>query len=396
MFYISLGLILLGGFIIGVILEKIHIPSFIGMIILGLLLGPTILNIIDPTILSVSSQLRQLALVIILTRSGLNLDLRGLKKVGRSAILMCFLPATFEIVAVGISSHYLLNLSYIEGFLLGSVLAAVSPAVVSPRMIKLLEKGYNHNNIPEIILAGSSADDTFTIILFYAFFGILSNNNFNALGVGLIPLTILSGILVGIIFGLILVYFYKRTNFSLVINILIFFTTSLILVGGEELLKKYFDISALLAVMIMGIIILYKLPNKAKELSKGYNNIWKFFEIILFVLVGAAVDFKYILDSGLIGLLVLLIGLIFRSIGVYLCLIKTKLNLKERMFCIFAYLPKATVQASIGGIALSNGLNCGNLILAIAVLAIVITAPLGGILIDFLGTKWLKKEECFE
>ena len=396
MFYISLGLILLGGFIIGFILEKIHIPSFIGMIILGLLLGPTILNIIDPTILSVSSQLRQLALVIILTRSGLNLDLRGLKKVGRSAILMCFLPATFEIVAVGISSHYLLNLSYIEGFLLGSVLAAVSPAVVSPRMIKLLEKGYNHNNIPEIILAGSSADDTYTIILFYSFLGILSNNNFNALGVGLIPLTILSGILVGIIFGLILVYFYKRTNFSLVINILIFFTTSLILVGGEELLKKYFDISALLAVMIMGIIILYKLPNKAKELSKGYNNIWKFFEIILFVLVGAAVDFKYILDSGLIGLLVLLIGLIFRSIGVYLCLIKTKLNLKERMFCIFAYLPKATVQASIGGIALSNGLNCGNLILAIAVLAIVITAPLGGILIDFLGTKWLKKEECLE
>ena len=396
MFYISLGLILLGGFIIGVILEKIHIPSFIGMIILGLLLGPTILNIIDPTILSVSSQLRQLALVIILTRSGLNLDLRGLKKVGRSAILMCFLPATFEILAVGISSHYLLNLSYIEGFLLGSVLAAVSPAVVSPRMIKLLEKGYNHNNIPEIILAGSSADDTYTIVLFYAFLGILSNNNFNGLGVGLIPLTILSGILVGIIFGLILVYFYKRTNFSLVINILIFFTTSLILVGGEELLKKYFDISALLAVMIMGIIILYKLPNKAKELSKGYNNIWKFFEIILFVLVGAAVDFKYILDSGLIGLLVLLIGLIFRSIGVYLCLIKTKLNLKERMFCIFAYLPKATVQASIGGIALSNGLNCGNLILAIAVLAIVITAPLGGILIDFLGTKWLKKEECLE
>lgn len=396
MFYISLGLILLGGFIIGFILEKIHIPSFIGMIILGLLLGPTILNIIDPTILSISSQLRQLALVIILTRSGLNLDLRGLKKVGRSAILMCFLPATFEIVAVGISSHYLLNLSYIEGFLLGSVLAAVSPAVVSPRMIKLLEKGYNHNNIPEIILAGSSADDTYTIILFYAFLGILSNNNFNGLGVGLIPLTILSGILVGIIFGLILVYFYKRTNFSLVINILIFFTTSLILVGGEELLKKYFDISALLAVMIMGIIILYKLPNKAKELSKGYNNIWKFFEIILFVLVGAAVDFKYILDSGLIGLLVLLIGLIFRSIGVYLCLIKTKLNLKERMFCIFAYLPKATVQASIGGIALSNGLNCGNLILAIAVLAIVITAPLGGILIDFLGTKWLKKEECLE
>ncbi len=396
MFYISLGIILLGGFIIGFILDKIHIPGFIGMIILGLLLGPTILNIIDPTILSVSSQLRQLALVIILTRSGLNLDLRGLKKVGRSAILMCFLPATFEIVAVGISSHYLLNLSYFEGFLLGSVLAAVSPAVVSPRMIKLIEKGYNHNNIPEIILAGSSADDTYTIILFYAFLGIVSNNNFNALGVGLIPLTILSGILVGIIFGVILVYIYKKTNFSLVINVLIFFTTSLILVGCEELLKKYFDISALLAVMVMGIIILYKLPNKAKELSKGYNNIWKFFEIILFVLVGAAVDFKYILDSGMMGLLVLLIGLIFRSIGVYLCLIKTKLNLKERMFSIFAYLPKATVQASIGGIALSNGLNCGNLILAIAVLAIVITAPLGGILIDFLGTKWLKKEECLE
>lgn len=396
MFFISLGLILLGGFLIGYVLDKIHIPGFIGMIGLGILLGPTLLNLIDPKLINISSELRQLALVIILTRSGLNLDLRNLKKVGRSAILMCFLPATFEMIAVGITSHYLLNLNYFEGFLLGSVLAAVSPAVVSPRMIKLIEKGYNHNNIPEIILAGSSADDTYTIIMFYAFLGILNNNSFNSLQISLIPLTIMTGILAGILMGIVLIYFYKRTNFNLTINILIFFTISLILLGFEELIKQYFDISALLAIMVMGIIVLCKMPTKAKELAKGYNNIWKFFEIILFVLVGAALDFRYIIDSGLLCLLVLFIGLIFRSIGVYLCLIKTKLKLKERLFCIIAYLPKATVQASIGGIALANGLSCGNLVLAIAVLAIVVSAPIGGILIDVLGARWLKQEEILD
>ena len=382
MVYLSLGMILLGGFLIGLLLDKIHIPGFVGMILLGILLGPTVLNIIDPEILTISPLLRQLALVIVLTRSGLNLNLQELKKVGRPAILMCFIPATFEIIAVGIASHYLLGLTWFEGFLLGSVLGAVSPAVVSPRMIKLIDQGYTHNFIPQIILGGASADDTYTIIIFYAFLGIVEKGTFNGLSVALIPLTIITGIALGIIFGLALAILYKKTSLPLVINILIFFSISLLLLGIEELLKTYFDISALIAIMVMGMIVLLKLPTKAQELSKGYNNLWKFFEILLFVLVGAAVDFRYIIKSGGFGILVLIIGLFFRSIGVYLCLLGTKLSFKERIFCIFAYLPKATVQASIGGIALSLGLPCGATVLAIAVLAIVITAPIGGFLID--------------
>ena len=396
MVYLSFGLILLSGWLIGFLLEKLRLPGFVGMIIIGVLLGPTVLNIIAPEILNISSILRQIALVVILTRSGLNLDFRELKKVGRPAILMCFIPATFEIISVGIASHYLLNLSWFEGFLLGCVLGAVSPAVVSPRMIKLINEGYTHKSIPQIILAGSSADDTYTIILFYAFLGIVSNGNFNALSVGLIPLTILSGIALGLLMGVLLLYFYRKTNFPLAINVLVFFGLSLLMLGAEELLKQYFDVSALLAVMVMGMIILFKIPEKAKELSKGYDGIWKFFEIILFVLVGAAVNFDTVLESGGYGVLVLLIGLVFRSIGVYLCIIKTGLNLKEKLFCIFSYLPKATVQASIGGIALSMGLECGSIVLAIAVLAIVITAPIGGFLIDFTGKRWLSKTNSVE
>lgn len=393
MVYLSLGMILLGGFLIGLLLDKIHIPGFVGMILLGILLGPTVLNIIDSEILTISPLLRQLALVIVLTRSGLNLNLQELKKVGRPAILMCFIPATFEIIAVGIASHYLLGLTWFEGFLLGSVLGAVSPAVVSPRMIKLIDQGYTHNFIPQIILGGASADDTYTIIIFYAFLGIVEKGTFNGLSVALIPLTIISGIALGIIFGLALAILYKKTSLPLVINILIFFSISLLLLGIEELLKTYFDISALIAIMVMGMIVLLKLPTKAQELSKGYNSLWKFFEILLFVLVGAAVDFRYIIKSGGFGILVLIIGLFFRSIGVYLCLLGTKLSFKERIFCIFAYLPKATVQASIGGIALSLGLPCGATVLAIAVLAIVITAPIGGFLIDTFGKRFLTKNK---
>lgn len=393
MAFLSLGLILFFGWLIGFILDKLHVPGFIGMIVVGILLGPSVFNIIDPKILDISSELRQIALVIVLTRSGLNLNLKELKKVGRSAILMCFLPATFEIVAVGISGHFLLNLTWFESFLLGCVLGAVSPAVISPRMIKLINEGYTKNSIPQIILAGASADDTYTIILFYAFLGIVQNGNFNALSVSLIPLTIITAILLGILIGFGLVYLYKKTNFKNVINILIFFAISLIILGLEELIKTYFDISALITIMVMGMIVLYKIPKTANELSNGFNKIWKFFEILLFVLVGAAVEFKYIVSAGGYGILVLAIGLIFRSLGVYLCVLGTKLNFKEKLFCIFAYLPKATVQASIGGIALSLGLECGGIVLAVAVLAIVITAPIGGFLIDIFGKKWLSRED---
>lgn len=393
MVYLSLGLILITGWLIGFLLEKLRLPGFVGMMVIGVLLGPTVLNWISPEILEISSILRQIALVIVLTRSGLNLDLRELKKVGRSAILMCFVPATFEIVAVGISAHYLLDLSWFEGFLLGCVLGAVSPAVVSTRMIKLIDAGYTRKSIPQIVLAGASADDIYTIILFYSFLGIVENGKFDALSVGLMPMTILCGIALGIVMGLLLVIFYKETNFSLPINVLIFFGLSLLLLGMEELLQQYFDISSLLAVMVMGMIVLLKLPEKAKELSNGFNGIWKFFEIILFVLVGAAVNFDTVLESGGFGILVLLIGLFFRSIGVCLCMIKTGMTFKEKLFCVFAFIPKATVQASIGGIALSMGLECGGIVLAVAVLSIFITAPIGGFLIDLTGKRWLGRME---
>lgn len=393
MIFLSLGLILFFGWIIGFILEQLHVPGFIGMIVVGILLGPSVLNIIDPKILNISSELRQIALVIVLTRSGLNLNLKELRKVGRSAILMCFLPATFEIIAIGVSGHFLLNLDWFESFLLGCVLGAVSPAVISPRMIKLINDGYTKNSIPQIILAGASADDTYTIILFYAFLGIIQNGNFNVVSLSLIPVTIISAIILGIIIGFGLVYFYKKTNFKNIINILIFFAISLILLGVEELIKAYFDISALIIIMVMGMVVLYKIPKTANELSNGFDKIWKFFEILLFVLVGAAVEFKYITSVGGYGILVLIIGLIFRSLGVYTCVLGTKLSFKEKVFCIFAYLPKATVQASIGGIALSLGLECGGLVLAIAVLAIIITAPIGGFLIDMLGKRRLTKQD---
>ena len=393
MVYLSLGLILITGWLIGFLLEKLRLPGFVGMMVIDVLLGLTVFNWISPEILEISSILRQIALVIVLTRSGLNLDLRELKKVGRSAILMCFVPATFEIVAVGISAHYLLDLSWFEGFLLGCVLGAVSPAVVSTRMIKLIDAGYTRKSIPQIVLAGASADDIYTIILFYSFLGIVENGKFDALSVGLMPMTILCGIALGIVMGLLLVIFYKETNFSLPINVLIFFGLSLLLLGMEELLQQYFDISSLLAVMVMGMIVLLKLPEKAKELSNGFNGIWKFFEIILFVLVGAAVNFDTVLESGGFGILVLLIGLFFRSIGVCLCMIKTGMTFKEKLFCVFAFIPKATVQASIGGIALSMGLECGGIVLAVAVLSIFITAPIGGFLIDLTGKRWLGRME---
>ena len=393
MFILSFGLILIVGFIAGFLLNKIRIPGLIGMIIVGLVFGPYCLNLIDSSILNISSELRQIALVIILTRSGLNLDLKSLKKVGRPAILMCFVPATFEIVGTMLASHFLLNLSWIEGLLLGSVLGAVSPAVVSPRMIKLIEEGYGKEHaVPELILAGSSVDDIYTIVVFYSFLGLVQTNTFNFTSIALVPVSIMLGIIFGIIVGIILLFIFKKTNLPLAVNILILIGTSFLMIGAENLLKPYISISSLLGIMVIGMILTFKLKDKAKELSKGYNSMWVFFEVILFVLVGASVDFSYALNNIWGSLLVLLIGLSFRTIGVIVCLLFTKLTRKERIFCIFAYLPKATVQASIGGIALSLEITCGAIVLTVSVLAIIVTAPIGAFLIDMLGKKLLAKE----
>ena len=391
---LSLGLILILGFIIGWLLSKIKIPGLVGMIIVGLLIGPYCLGLIDEKILSISTELRQVALVIILTRSGLNLDIDSLRKIGRPAILMSFIPATLEIIGVALISQLLLEITIFESILLGTVLAAVSPAVVSPRMIKLIEERFGENHqVPKLILAGSSVDDIYVIVLFYTFLGLVGNNTFDFVSITMIPVTIILGVLLGIIVGLILSYILKKTNFKTAINILIIISFSFLMIGLENMLKDYISISSLLGIMVTGIVLLFRNKEKAKQLSDGYNNLWIFFEIILFVLVGATVDFSYAINNGLIAILILIIGLLFRTLGVLLCLIKTKLTFKERLFTILAYIPKATVQASIGGIALSLGLSCGSIILTVSVISILITAPIGAILIDNLSSKLLDRTD---
>ncbi len=386
----SLGLILIFGFIIGYLLNKVKIPGLVGMIIVGLVIGPYCLNLLAPEMLNISKELRTLALVIILTRSGLNLDLESLKKIGRPAILMCFVPATFEIIGVTIASYYFLNLTIIEGLLMGSVLAAVSPAVVSPRMIKLIDEGYG--NVPKIILAGSSVDDIYVIILFNAFFGLLETNQIDFLSFVSIPTSIILGIILGLILGLLLSIIFKKLKFNATINILLTLGISFLLIGLELIVKPYIQLSALLGIMVMGMIILFKNKEKAVELSKGYNQLWLFFEIILFVLVGATIDISYAINNALLAIITLIIGLLFRVVGVLVSLIKTNLNKKEKLFTVISYLPKATVQASIGGIALAGGLACGSIVLTVSVLSILITAPIGAILIDNFSKKLLNKE----
>lgn len=387
---LSFGLILLVGFVVGWLLDKIRIPGLVGMIVVGLVFGPFCLNIIDPSILDISSELRQIALVIILTRSGLNLDLKKLLSVGTPALLMSFVPASFEMVGTMLGAHYLLHLSWVESLLLGAVLGAVSPAVVSPRMIKLIEekRGAEHA-VPSIVLAGASVDDIYTITLFYAFLGIVQNHKTDALSIALVPVSILLGIALGIVVGVVLLLLFHKTHLPLAVKVLILLSVSLLMVGLENLVKPWIGISSLLSVMVVGMILALKQKNTAEDLSDGYKALWTFFEVLLFVLVGAAVDFRLITSVGWQTVVVLLIGLSFRTVGVILCMLFAKATWRERFFAVFAYLPKATVQASIGGIALSLGLDCGDVVLLVSVLAIVVTAPIGAFLIDLFGKRWL-------
>lgn len=388
----SLGIILIGGFLAGLLFEKIKLPKIVGMIIVGILIGPSFLNVIDSSIINISAMLRQIALVIILTRSGLSLNIANLKKIGRPAILMCFVPATFEIIGVVVLAPLLLKISLIEALLLGAVLAAVSPAVAVPRMLKLKKEGYGEDkNIAELIMAGSSADDIYVIVLFYAFLGLNQSGTINAFSFLNIPLSIVLGVGVGLLMGLLLSFLYKKIVMPTVIKILVLLSTSFLLIGIEELVSQYVAFSALLGIITMGMVILFKSKETAQEIENGYHKMWVFFEILLFVLVGVSVDINYAISAGFMPVLVLGGALLFRMLGVYVSLLFTKLNMRERIFSIFSYLPKATVQASIGGIALSGGLPVGSLILTMAVLSILITAPLGAILMDVSYKRLLKK-----
>ena len=382
--FLSLFIIFFVGIIGGILLEKIRIPKIIWYLILGILMSPSLFNIIDEGLLKISSYLRQIALVIILTRSGLSLDLKGLKEIGRPAILICFLPALFEIIGIAIFGPILLGISILEALLLGSVLAAVSPAVVAPRMIKLIETNYGKNKrVPELILAGASCDDIFVIVLFYSFKNLVTTNSFNALSIINIPISILSGIVLGILLGFSVSFVMKKFKINTIIQVIVLLALSFGSIALEEFVKPYFAISSLLGIIVMALIISLKNKNDAKKIQSSYNSLWQGFEILLFVLVGASINISYAISStGLIIIGLVVISLLFRTIGVLISLIFTNYNLKERIFIIISYLPKATVQASIGGIALAEGLACGEVILTAAIIVILITAPLGAILMD--------------
>lgn len=395
---LSLGLVIFLGVIGGFILEKIKIPKVVYYIILGLLLGPTIFALLDESLLNISSYLRQIALMIILTRSGLSLDIKKLKEIGRPAILLCFVPATFEISGITIFAPLLLDVTYFEAMLMGSVLGAVSPAIVVPRMIKIMNEKYgDKNHVPELVMAGSSVDDIYVIVLFYAFKGLVANNNFNALTLLNIPLSIILGIVLGIIVGILLYFLFKYIKIDNILKVAILFGASLLMIGIENILKEYVSISSLLGIMVVGMILAMKLKDDANKIQNSYNGMWFFFEILLFVLVGATIDLNYAFSiQGLYSILLVFIGLAFRTLGTFLSVLGTKLTIKERIFVIISYLPKATVQASIGGIALMEGLSCGTAVLTLAIISILITAPLGAVLIDNLYKKLLKKDELNE
>ena len=391
-FLTSLAIILLSALLLGSLFRKIKLPPLIGMLLVGIVLSPRILNLISTDILNISSDLRQLALIIILTRAGLSLKLDDLKKVGRPAILLCFLPATFEIIGYVIFAPFILGLSIQESALMGAVMGAVSPAVVVPRMIKLKEEGCGTNkSIPQMIIAGSSCDDVFVIVLFMALLTTVSVGGFDFNIIWQMPVSIVLDITLGVFCGLVLSLFFKRFKIRDTVKVIILLSVSFLLVALESLIKKYVPFSGLLAVISLGIMFNMKSEKRAKRLSDRYEKLWVFAEIILFVLVGAEVDISYITSFAGSVLIVLFCALFFRIIGVFLCLVRTPLTFKERLFCAIAYIPKATVQAAIGAIPLSSGLNCGQIILTCAVLAILITAPLGAIATDLSYKKLLTK-----
>lgn len=393
-FIFSLGLIILPGFIIGWFLSKIKIPGLAGMILFGIVVGPYVLNLISEQMLNLSDQLRQMSLVIILTRSGLNLDVKKLLKIGHSAILMCFLPATFEIISVTLVGHYLLNISFIQSAMLGAVLAAVSPAVVSPRMINLINKSIGTSKqIPQVILAGASFDDIYVIVLFYCFLNIATSNNFSALSLLKIPTSLITGIVIGIVFGFFVGKLFKFLVSQTIFKVILIFGLNVLFLYFEYLISSvnlsFFSYNALISVLVFNITIFIINRERVKEISDTFNNLWIVFEIILFVLVGAKLQVKTLNLNALQMLLTIFIGLFFRALAVYLCFIKTNLNFKEKMFCVLSFMPKATVQASIGAVAQSNGVDPNGIILSTSILSILLTAPTFAFLIDITYKKLL-------
>ena len=395
----SLSLIFLVGLAMGAICRKLKLPRIIGMLVTGIALGPYVLDWLDPSILSISADLRKMALIIILLKAGLSLDLQDLKKAGRSAVLLSFVPASCELLGYVLLAPVILGITRVEAAVMGAVLAAVSPAVVVPRMVSLMEKKYGTDKaIPQMILAGASCDDIFVIVLFTTFLGMAQGGSADMMDFVNIPVSIVLGILLGAVVGYGLYLFFETAyarehcvrNSMKVIIVLGF---SFLLIAIEGWLEGKIAVSGLLAVVSMACVI--KLKSTAfvsKRLSEKFGKLWLAAEVMLFVLVGAAVDIRYTLKAGVAAIIMILAALVFRSIGVLLCVAGTKLTWKERLFCVIAYLPKATVQSAIGSVPLAAGLSCGNIVLSVAVMAIVITAPLGALGIDSSYKKLLKHE----
>lgn len=388
----SIAMILVVGMLLGWICQKVKLPSLLGMLVTGMLLGPYVLNLLDKNILQISPDLRKIALIIILTRAGLGLDLSGLKKIGRPAVMMCFVPASFELIGIILLAPKIMGLTILEAAILGAVLAAVSPAVVVPRMVKLMEEGYGvKKGIPQLILAGASVDDVYVIVLFSTFTGMMQGQGASLIRFVNIPVSIFLGIMIGLLLGTGMAFYFEKVHIRDTIKVLLLLSVSFLLVTAEDHLTTPITFSALIAIMFIGIGLKQKREAVAQRLSTKYSKLWVAAEVFLFVLVGATVNVHYLRHVGVRALLVIIGALLFRMTGVFACLLKTKFNAKERAFTMMAYTPKATVQAAIGGIPLALGFACGDTVLTVAVLAIVLTAPLGAFMIDWSYKKLLKK-----
>ena len=390
----SIAIILLLGMGAGWLFSKIKLPSLLGMIIVGIVISPHCLNLVDESILMISGDVRQIALVVILMRAGLSLNTEDLKKVGRPAVLMCFVPACVEMLGTVLLAPLLFDISVLDAAIMGSVIAAVSPAVIVPRMIKLIETGYGRKRrIPQLILAGAAVDDVFVIVVFTALTTLASTGQISVDSFLQIPVSIGLGILLGWVVGLILAVFFKKKHMRDTVKVLILISVSFLMLEVQSQLESVVAVSGLLAIMSMGIVIKKKHPVTAQRLSVKYNKLWLGAELFLFVLVGVAVDLRYALAAGATVIVLVAAALVFRMVGVFLSLLKTELSKKEKLFCMMAYTPKATVQAAIGTIPLAMGLDCGSMVLTVAVVSILLTAPFGAICVDNSYKRLLKREE---
>ena len=389
---LSIALILLCGMSMSWICKNLKLPGLLGMLLTGIILGPYVLNLLDENILNISSELRKMALIIILMRAGLGLDISGLKKIGRPAVMMCFVPASFELLGMLLLAPKLLGLSLLEAAILGSVLAAVSPAVVVPRMVKLMEEGYGtEEGIPQLILAGASVDDVYVIVLFTTFTGIMQGKGVSVVSFLNIPVSIILGIIIGLFTGWFLAKYFEKVHIRDTVKVLILLSISFLLVAAEDHMTTAITFSALIAVMFLGVSLQKYRESVAKRISVKCGKLWVAAEVFLFVLVGATVNIGYLSHVGIKAVVLIFGALIFRMVGVFVCLLGTDLKGKEKLFTMMAYTPKATVQAAIGGIPLALGFACGDVVLTVAVLAIVLTAPLGAFAIDMSYQKFLTK-----